>query len=478
MTAKLLLDVLKGKAKVTPKNIREALQQAIEIEIATIPVYLYTYYSIDRTPDQDKITADLTKRLEKACMHKQEAEKKALELSAAIMVFANKAGALIMSVAVEEMLHMSLSSNVKQAIVGPPELVYKSPSQWPAHLPGHEPPFPINRAAFSQHQLYTFLLIESPKPIVHKDEHAQAIPYVTIGEFYGMIEECIRKHYRDPDNYNTERPQLVPDRGYYAQNNIDTVFYNEVHKPKFVNAADSGDLVHVCDMKSALQALEEIVEQGEGHKHGASSLGPHGRVDCDGIKPGDFDDRKHQELSHFAKFRELYCELGEMKDTFNKVLGTTDFDPSQYYVINVPENPSTSDYPKPIQAVSNLTNAVYTYLYVLTEECYHQDGDTQFEIFMFGIHKGMLWILSSLCGEMTGMQYVAPDGKTYNAAPTFEDYRFSDACSPKSQIIELYNQAVGAYGGLSYIGQRIHDLPNVPIQPYLEAGESKSIIAG
>ena len=37
-------------AEVTPENLGDAMAQAIGIEIATIPVYLYTYYSIDRTP--------------------------------------------------------------------------------------------------------------------------------------------------------------------------------------------------------------------------------------------------------------------------------------------------------------------------------------------------------------------------------------------------------------------------------------------
>ena len=43
-------------AEVTPQNLGEALDQAIGIEIATIPVYLYTYYSINRVPNQDAIS--------------------------------------------------------------------------------------------------------------------------------------------------------------------------------------------------------------------------------------------------------------------------------------------------------------------------------------------------------------------------------------------------------------------------------------
>jgi hypothetical protein len=39
-------------ARVTHQNLGEAIQQAIEIEIATIPTCLFTYYSINRAPDQ------------------------------------------------------------------------------------------------------------------------------------------------------------------------------------------------------------------------------------------------------------------------------------------------------------------------------------------------------------------------------------------------------------------------------------------
>ena len=124
--------------EVTPENFSEAMQQAIEIEIATIPVYLFTYYSINRTPDQNHIgqiikTQLLSKEKKPGVLYtQQEVDTIAKELSAKIMVFANKAGASILSVVIEEMLHMSLSSNVKQALAGKPQLVNKVPPVWPA----------------------------------------------------------------------------------------------------------------------------------------------------------------------------------------------------------------------------------------------------------------------------------------------------------------------------------------------------------
>jgi hypothetical protein len=452
--------LLNGKKEVTPANLGEALQQAIEIEIATIPVYLYTYYSINRVPDRDKLITQMTALLVKAGKKPDEAATIALDCAAEIMVYANKAGAVIMSVAVEEMLHMALSSNVKQALAGMPELVGKAPVTWPAYLPGHVPEFPINRAAYSQLQLMTFLKIESPLPIPkNKIAELKAIDYTTIGEFYTMILECIHSHKL---KYNTKAPQLIPGRGYYANNNIDTVYYNKQHQPQFSNAGDSGDLIHVVDAKTATKAITEIIHQGEGNKD-ATPLNPDGTVNCAKATPEDFDDQSKKELTHFEKFARLYCRHEALQKKFTKLgLGHL----SDYFVMPVDTNPMTSDYPAPLQAVSTLLNAVYTYIFVMTEECYRKEGNTQYEIFMFGIHKSMIWILDSLCGSMTSMQYIGKDGKTYAAAPTFEFYAFSPASSPKSQIINLFNQAASGASLNPNMKDRISALPDVALEPY------------
>lgn len=459
--------LLRGATEVTPENMPEALQQAIEIEIATIPVYLFTYYSIQRTPDQGSIQANLRDRLIEIGVAHDEADRKALTLSAQIMVFANKAGAVIMSVVVEEMLHMALSSNVKQALCGPPQLVGKGPTVWPAVLAGHEPPFPINRAKMGLAQLYTFLQIESPKPLSAPDGRLGALPYTTIGIFYEMIEAAIRIYYESSEKYNQGAPQLIPGRGYYAHNNINTNYYDMDHRPHFTNAADSGNLVHVVDMDSALSALATIVTQGEG-RPGGRTLNPDGTVDCGPAKSpeDDDDDPAHREQAHFDKFNDLYCGYSALQAEFQRELQSPNFDVGSLFVYDTATNPSTSDYPAPLQDLSNLLNAVYTYVFVMTEACYRCAGNTQFEIFMFGIHKSMMWILGSLCETIVTKTYTGPDGKTYNAAPTFENWTFSAASRPKQQIIALYNQAAGSNLGLQNIGARIHDLPDVPIEPY------------
>jgi hypothetical protein len=446
-------------SEVTPANLGEAIQQAIEIEIATIPVYLYTYYSINRVPDQDAISGSLVQELVKSGRTVKEANKIALDLSAEIMVYANKAGALIMSVAIEEMLHMALSSNLKQALAGLPELIGKSPSVWPACLPGHEPPFPINRAKLSLDQLVTFLKIESPDPLPDKKLLAAPIPYQTIGLFYKMIINCITNN---DLRYNTHSPQLLPGNAYYAQNNIDTVYYDKEHNPHFTNAPDSGDLLYVKDRDSAIHAIHCIVEQGEGFP-GAQGFDPDGSVDCGKMIPADYDDFDKKELSHFEKFAQIYCHYKSLNASFNK-LGIGKIEISDYFVVNVAENPKTADYPAHIRPVSDFLNGVYTYLFVMVENCYKKSGNTQYELFMFGIHKSMIFILNSVCGDIMKLKYkVHEDGKEieYVAAPTFEDYPFGLISSPKSQLIDLYTAAVTVYPTISYLGQRVQDLPDV-----------------
>jgi hypothetical protein len=451
---------------VTPENLGEAIQQAIEIEIATIPTYLYTYYSVNRynPPYQDAISGPLVQELTGKGMPLAEANSIALDLSAEIMVFCNKVGATIMSVVMEEMLHMALSSNLKQALRGQPLLYGRSPS-FPAVLPGHIPEFTINLAPFSLNQLVTFLKIESPYALPPSAEAMAVIEYTTIGEFYDLIKKCIDENDLE---YNTEAPQLVPGQRYYSPNMINTVYYDKQHKPQYVDADDSGDLIHVIDRDSANKAIDQIVHQGEGHK-GSQGLEPDGSVDCGKIKNADYDDPDREELSHFEKFAQLYCDY---KDLSAKFAGHgLSGDIEKYFVANCPNNPTTASYPQAVgyppgtlQAVSNLLNGVYTYLYIMTEACYKKaaGNNTQYEIFMFGIHKSMMFILDSLCGGMQNYTYFL-NGQYYNAAPTFENYPFGLMSSPKSQLIQLYNNAVALDPALSYLGVRINDLPDVPL---------------
>jgi ferritin-like protein len=453
--------------KVTPENLGEAVQQAIEIEISTIPTYLFTYYSINRSPNQQAMINSLTNALLKIDKEPrytfEEAGEIALNLSADIMVFANRTGALIMSVAIEEMLHMALSSNIKQALAGQPILYGRSPATWPCDLPGHKPALKINAAKLTMDQLETFLNIE--KPMKPKQRTLKAgrnfIPYPTIGEFYDMVIDCLRKN---PDlKYRRWAPQLVPGKGYYAQNNIDTVYYDKDHKPVFTNENDGGDLISVGDMDSAIAAINLIVEQGEGRLvPDAPYLDNDNNLDFAALLKYKFKPVKGREVSHFDKFAEIYQDYYKMEKQYD-ALDITDIHFSDLFVMNIRSNPATTDYPAHIAPVSDLINGVYTYIFVMIEECYRKSGSTQYETFMFGIHKSMIFILNSLCGDIMKLKY-KHDGTEYYASPTFENYNFSPVARPKVQLQALYTAAVAVYPSISYLGVRIDDLPDVDLK--------------
>src|SRR5215213_810830 len=110
------LDLNSTREKVLAE-LKANLQTAIEIELATIPIYLFTYYSLIRNNESGETISDA-------------------------QLYANKAGGVMMSVAVEEMLHMSLSSNILFAMGVAPQLYGKAPSQYPTPLPYHNPEGP------------------------------------------------------------------------------------------------------------------------------------------------------------------------------------------------------------------------------------------------------------------------------------------------------------------------------------------------
>lgn len=184
--------------------VRDALQLAIELEHATIPVYLYTMYSLDPAKN------------------------------AAIVQ-------LIESIVVDEMLHMVLSANVLNALGGSPEI--DKPAfvpQYPGHLPGSvESGLTVHLRPFSMEHLDELIAIEQPEdPLVFRalaavggDDH------VTIGEFYADICDAIVKlgdGAFDPAGRNQVPPELM-----------------------------DGSIV-VTNVATAKAAIDTIVRQGEG----------------------------------------------------------------------------------------------------------------------------------------------------------------------------------------------------------------------
>ncbi|MGP3963256.1 ferritin-like domain-containing protein [Nonomuraea sp. 3N208] len=225
-----------GPARIdTLDGLREHLQWAIELEHATLPPYLCALYSLDpeRNPDAVEVVS---------------------------------------TVFVEEMLHLALVANLLNAVGGRPRL--DTPEMlppYPRRLPHGE--LELSLLPFGAEALEMFLRLERPAP---PGAPAEGDGYETIGQFYAAIEQGLR-HLCDRLG---EREVFGGDPA------------RQVSGAHFRHTA--GALFAVEDLESALGALGEIVEQGEGTSRGEVWDG-----DQDIFHP----DR--DEVAHYYRFQEL-----------------------------------------------------------------------------------------------------------------------------------------------------------------------------
>jgi len=503
------------KNEVTKENIEEVMQQAIALELATIPTYLSTYYSINRAQDQDVLYAKIHAQLSKSGMRSEtEIDMLAQELKLDVLVYSNKSAALIMSVVIEEMLHLALACNVKQGFCQiPPDIMgIGKVLSFPAFLEGHTPEFEINIGKLSLQQLTTFLMIESPEPFT--DPHAKkqlhgTVDYKTIGKLYEKIIGYIKAS-TTPEPYK-QRPQLLPPdesgrpKPFYSQNSSNTIHYDRDHNPQFANDDDSGGLVGVYDKATAIDALYRIIEQGEGTTTEQNEK-PHHTLKWDPITKkaipmdvvggkvnflaGDYDDAE-KEPAHFAKFLEAYSLGGHYQEKFKGIDGLDDF--FSYFVYNQDESPTQADYDasgnEALALCSKLGNAVFTYIFLMIETCYHKDESTQYDLFMYGIHKSMIWLLSGVGNQINQYTYTkgnqvsngaitAHGTQAFKGALTFENFQFEQSfLRPKAQIMALVDQLAAAdptnWGWATDSENYFPSLPDVGLDHSIEADMPK-----
>ncbi|RYG40354.1 hypothetical protein EON79_22745, partial [bacterium] len=113
----------------TVEGLHRALQNAIELEHATLPVYLYTHYSLDPIKNR-------------------------------------RIRSLIMSVAMEEMLHFGLACNLLNAVGGAPRIDHPGfVPTFPGPLPGAVQDGLVARLAPFSKELVrdVFMEIEEPE---------------------------------------------------------------------------------------------------------------------------------------------------------------------------------------------------------------------------------------------------------------------------------------------------------------------------
>lgn len=277
----------------TLEALREHLQWALSIELSTIPPYLCALYSIEDS--------------------------------------SSAAYSTIRSVVVEEMLHMMLVSNLLNSIGAIPRLSGDAVPQYPTYMPHHAAGGP-----YIQLQPYSTQLMSSTFMPIEQPEASPRVPaegdqYQTLGQFYKAIEEGFRNVV---DRYG-EKEVFGHDTGFQRD---DTYF-----------GLGGGHVVVVCDLESALRAIDEITEQGEG------ATTPHPPV------PGD---------DPFGG----YEHYGMREDgTYGPILGTP-WEMSHYYKFQalangaipspaaypMQSNPSPDDLEGEVREVSDLFDACYS----------------------------------------------------------------------------------------------------------------------
>lgn len=168
--------------------LEKGLQAAVELEMSTIPPYLYAAWSIDADQDPSG-TRDV-----------------------------------IVDIAKEEMLHMGIACNLLGSIGGQPRIMRTAP-RYPTHLPKHiHKGLQVGLEPLSRDLLLrTFMAIEEPATHVVNDPESVPSHSMLIGEFYDAVQHAFEA--RSPD-FSTARQIDLDDsffKGSFVVANLDDV---------------------------------------------------------------------------------------------------------------------------------------------------------------------------------------------------------------------------------------------------------------
>jgi hypothetical protein len=329
----------------TLESLREHLQWAIELEHATLPPYLCALYSLDESRNPEAVQ-------------------------------------VVGSVFVEEMIHPALAANLLNAVGGQPRL--DSPQllpPYPRRMPHGDLSLQLSLVPFGAEALEMFLRLEQPAP---PGAPAEGDSYETIGQFYDAIEEGLRHLCAELG----EREVFCGDPA------------RQVTMGPFSHSG--GRVAEVKDLDSALAALDEIVEQGEGTARGE-------------VWDGDLDifhpDR--DEVAHYYRFQEL--KLGRRYrrgDTPTSGPTGEALSVDLAGVQPMRPNPWLDDHDpaSPIRIAQEDFNRAYCGLLHQLEQAFN--GNPK----MLGAAIGAMYALKAQAQSLMKM----PDGEGTTAGPTFD----------------------------------------------------------
>jgi hypothetical protein len=211
----------------TVADLHYYLQVAMQLEHSTIPPYLVALYSIRPGSNIDATN-------------------------------------VIRAVVVEEMLHLTMAANLLNAVGGTPDLTYRGfVPTYPSYLPDGEDDFEVGLAALSRETVQSFLKIERPdsdsrrlaptslkerkRSLIRRDggSNHPTLDYYSIGDFYDAIVEGLHFLF------------LELGQGLFSGDPA-----KQVSSKYFYSAG--GSVIEVHDLRSANDAIDVIIEQGEG----------------------------------------------------------------------------------------------------------------------------------------------------------------------------------------------------------------------
>jgi Ferritin-like len=313
------------------------LQKAVELEHSTVPPYLTALFSL-------------------------------------IPGYNEEIRKLIHSIVLQEMLHLTINSNILIAIGGHPQI--NSPGfipQYPGPLPmsiGGEK-FVVGIEAFSKPLvLNTFMVIEEPEcpiPVKTPALVAQEPEFATIGEFYDAVK------------------MKIIELG-------DSIFTVEPDK-QVLNWFSPDRLFPIVDCASAVRGIDIIVVEGEGTSSNPFQM------------PGD--------PAHYYKFGEIYYG--------RKIVCTSagyayDGDPVPFDangVYPMKPNPKLSDFKPGSQAYTRLAEFSFAYSNLLNALHTAFNGEPDH----INVAIGLMYELKMLAVAL--MQTPANDGTNMTAGPSY-----------------------------------------------------------
>ncbi|MDQ4097627.1 MAG: ferritin-like protein, partial [Actinomycetota bacterium] len=280
----------------TVEELQDHLYHAIQVEFSTIPLYLYPAYSV-QTQGYSQWSPGMS------------------------------AFRTIRSVVIEEMLHLCLARNLLVAVGGGDTVRFydeKMIPTYPSDMLHRTPTLELHLEPCTQSLMTeVFMPLELPAK-----DHAppQGGEYNTLGQFYAAIRQ----------GFDTLDKELGPDL--WANNRPDLQYYSG-----YWNQDGGGSPIVVCDLTTAHQAIDTIVEQGEGSRAGDDHVPLDPAVPQLGL----------DELSHYAKFH----RIAEGID----LIGTT---------WPVPTDPVTDQFDGSTGDLARFFDAAYCYVLCLVDAIY------------------------------------------------------------------------------------------------------------